>query len=96
MPGRSEGKKRLCVGNQGRVEGGETMDGMYCIIEESIFNKKPTKTFKKKCLGCSKKKKETSSYSSKSLRITDIPEAKQKGNIHVRKDIENNKIQDAA
>lgn len=47
MPGRSEGKKRLCVGNQGRVEGGETMDGMYCIIEESIFNKKPTKTFKK-------------------------------------------------
>lgn len=45
MPGRSEGKKRLCVGNQGRVEGGETMDGMYYIIEESIFNKKPTKTF---------------------------------------------------
>lgn len=62
------------------------MDGMYYIMEESIFNKKPTKTFLKKCLGCSKRKKETCSYSSKSLRITDIPETKQKGNIHVRRD----------
>lgn len=57
MPGRSEGKKRLCVGIQGRVEGGGTMDGMYYIMEESIFNKKPTKTFLKKMFRMFQKEK---------------------------------------
>lgn len=32
------------------VEGGETLVGMYCMREVSIFNKNPNKNFKAKIL----------------------------------------------